>query len=170
MVVLACGGGGSPPPRAAGPPPRVELVPAPSAERAEPPTPALSAREAELVAKVEALEAQMAAIEEQLAAQPPAPPPLPRLDPTATYGLTIDGAPSRGHASAPVVIVKAYEYASSLRRRTLSRKNKFTDEQIIRAAREVDGGAKASDVCRRLGITEQTLDRSRQRFGGMDVS
>jgi putative transposase len=51
----------------------------------------------------------------------------------------------------------------------MPRKSKFTDEQIIRALREVDGGAKASDVCRRLGVTEQTLYRWRQRFGGMDV-
>jgi transposase-like protein len=29
--------------------------------------------------------------------------------------------------------------------------------------REVDGGAKASDVCRRLGITDQTLYRWRQK-------
>lgn len=52
----------------------------------------------------------------------------------------------------------------------MPRKSKFTDEQIIRALREIDAGAKASDVCRRLGVTEQTLYRWRQKFGGMDVS
>ena len=52
----------------------------------------------------------------------------------------------------------------------MGRKSKYTDEQIIRALREVDAGTKASDVCRRLGITEQTLYRWRQRFGGMDVN
>lgn len=52
----------------------------------------------------------------------------------------------------------------------MPRKSKFTDEQIIRAVREVEGGEKATLVCRRLGITEQTLYRWKTKFGGMDVS
>jgi hypothetical protein len=35
----------------------------------------------------------------------------------------------------------------------MPRKSQFTDEQIIRALKEVDAGAKAADVCRRLGVT-----------------
>ena len=52
----------------------------------------------------------------------------------------------------------------------MPRKSQFTDEQIIRALREVDAGAKPGDVCRRLGVTEKTFYRWRQRFGGMEVS
>jgi putative transposase len=52
----------------------------------------------------------------------------------------------------------------------MPRKSQFTDEQIIRAVREVEGGEKASTVCRKLGITEQTLYRWRSKFGGMEVS
>ena len=52
----------------------------------------------------------------------------------------------------------------------MPRKSQFTDEQIIRALREVDNGAKPADVCRRLGVTEKTFYRWRSKFGGMDVS
>jgi putative transposase len=52
----------------------------------------------------------------------------------------------------------------------MPRKSKFRDEQIIRALREIDGGAKQSDVARRLGVTEQTIYRWKERFGGMQVN
>jgi putative transposase len=51
----------------------------------------------------------------------------------------------------------------------MPKKSKFTDEQIIRAVREVEAGEKASAVCRKLGITEQTLYRWKTKFSGMEV-
>ncbi len=36
----------------------------------------------------------------------------------------------------------------------MPRKSQFTDEQILRAPREIDKGVKTTDMCRRLGITE----------------
>lgn len=52
----------------------------------------------------------------------------------------------------------------------MGRKSKFTDEQIIRALREIEAGAKQTDVARRLGVTEQSIYRWKERFGGMNVS
>lgn len=52
----------------------------------------------------------------------------------------------------------------------MPRKSQFSEEQIIRALKEIDAGVKAADVCRRLGVAEQTLYRWKAKFGGMDVS
>jgi len=52
----------------------------------------------------------------------------------------------------------------------MPRKSQFTEEQIIKALKEVEAGTKAGDVCRRLGVTEQTLYRWKAKYGGMDVS
>src|SRR4029077_9493034 len=58
----------------------------------------------------------------------------------------------------------------SIRRRTMPRKSQFTEEQIIRALREVDAGTKPAEVCRRLGVTETTFFRWRRKYGGLEVS
>jgi putative transposase len=50
------------------------------------------------------------------------------------------------------------------------KKKRFTEEQIIKALKEVDGGAEVRDVCRRLGVSEQSFYRWRRRFGGLEVS
>lgn len=52
----------------------------------------------------------------------------------------------------------------------MARKSQFSEEQIIRALKEVDAGAKAGEVCRRLGVSEQTFYRWKAKFGGMDVA
>ena len=50
------------------------------------------------------------------------------------------------------------------------KRKRFTEEQIIKALKEVDGGAEVRDVCRRMGVSEQSFYRWRRKYGGMDVS
>lgn len=48
--------------------------------------------------------------------------------------------------------------------------SRFTEEQIIRAIKAVDAGRKVADVCRELGVTDQTMYNWRRKYGGMEVS
>jgi putative transposase len=48
--------------------------------------------------------------------------------------------------------------------------SRFTEEQIIRLLKEVDGGMPVKEVCRTNGITQQTIYRWKAKFGGMEVS
>lgn len=50
------------------------------------------------------------------------------------------------------------------------RKSKFSDEQIAYALRQVESGVAVSEVCRKLGVTEQTYYRWKKKFSGMGVA
>jgi putative transposase len=50
------------------------------------------------------------------------------------------------------------------------RPSKFTEEEIVRALRQVEAGAPAVQVCRKLGITQTTFYRWRHKYGGAAVS
>ncbi len=50
------------------------------------------------------------------------------------------------------------------------KKKRFTEEQIITALKEVDSGGVAREVVRRMGITETTFYRWRQKYGGLEVN
>jgi putative transposase len=50
------------------------------------------------------------------------------------------------------------------------KKSTFTDEQIIYALRQAEHGTTAAEVCRNLGISEQTFYRWKKRFAGMGVA
>ena len=50
------------------------------------------------------------------------------------------------------------------------KKSRFTEEQIAFALRQVEGGASVRDVCRKLGVSEQTFYRWKKKFAGMGVA
>lgn len=45
-----------------------------------------------------------------------------------------------------------------------------TSEQIIAALRQVESGIPAVEVCRRMGITEQTFYRWKRKFAGLGIA
>ena len=50
------------------------------------------------------------------------------------------------------------------------RRKRHSEEQIIGALKRHESGVRAADICRELGIAEQTFYRWRSKYGGMDVS
>jgi putative transposase len=49
------------------------------------------------------------------------------------------------------------------------RPSKFTEEQIVEALRQVRGGVPAVQMCRKLGITQTTFYRWRNKYDCVDV-
>ncbi len=49
------------------------------------------------------------------------------------------------------------------------KKSRFTEEQIVHALRQAEMGTPAVEVCRKLGVTEQTFYRWKRKFAGMGV-
>jgi len=49
-------------------------------------------------------------------------------------------------------------------------KKRFSEEQTVAAVKRMEGGARAKELSRELGVTEQTLYHWKKRYGGMDVS
>ena len=47
---------------------------------------------------------------------------------------------------------------------------RFTEEQIAQALRLVDAGATATDVCRKMGVSEQTFYRWKKKYAGMGIA
>ena len=50
------------------------------------------------------------------------------------------------------------------------RRSRFSEEQIVGILKEYEVGAGAADLCRRHGISQQTLYRWKRVYGGLEVS
>lgn len=50
------------------------------------------------------------------------------------------------------------------------KKSGFTEEQIASAVRQAESGIPAAEICRRMGVTEVTFYRWKNRFAGMGVT
>lgn len=46
------------------------------------------------------------------------------------------------------------------------RKSKFTESQIVKTIKEVEGGRPVKSVCRELGISEATYYNWKSKYGG----
>lgn len=45
---------------------------------------------------------------------------------------------------------------------------KFSENQIVQAIKEYEGGKKAEAICRELGITQSTFYNWKKRYAGME--
>ena len=50
------------------------------------------------------------------------------------------------------------------------KKRRFSEEQIAFALPQAEGGAAVRDVCRKMGVPEQTFYRWKKKFAGMGVA
>lgn len=50
------------------------------------------------------------------------------------------------------------------------KKTAFTEEQIAYALRQTETGTPVADICRKLGVSEQTFYRWKKKFAGMGVA
>ena len=50
------------------------------------------------------------------------------------------------------------------------KRSRYTEEQIAFALRQAEGGAPVSEVCRKMGISENTFYRWKRKYAGMGVA
>lgn len=52
----------------------------------------------------------------------------------------------------------------------MARKSKFSEADIIGAIKEIEAGATATETARKVGVSINTMQRWRAKYGGMSVS
>jgi putative transposase len=50
------------------------------------------------------------------------------------------------------------------------KRKRFTEEQITYALRQAEGGMPVAEVCRKLGVTEQSFYRWKKKYVGMGIA
>jgi putative transposase len=50
------------------------------------------------------------------------------------------------------------------------RKSQFTEQQVVAALRQAENGTPVGEVCRKLGISEQTFYRWKRKYAGIGVA
>lgn len=50
------------------------------------------------------------------------------------------------------------------------KKSRFSEEQIAFALRQAESGTAVREVCRKMGVSEQTFYRWKKQFAGMGVA
>jgi putative transposase len=50
------------------------------------------------------------------------------------------------------------------------KKTKYSEEKIVAAVKQIEGGRATKDVARELGVSDQTLYNWKAKYGGMEVS
>ncbi len=50
------------------------------------------------------------------------------------------------------------------------KRKRYSAEQIVYALRQVESGSAAVEICRKLGVSEQTFYRWKKKYSGVGVS
>ena len=50
------------------------------------------------------------------------------------------------------------------------RQKRFTEEQITYALRQAEAGTPVVEICRKLGVSEQTFYRWKRKYAGMGIA
>ncbi len=50
------------------------------------------------------------------------------------------------------------------------RKSRFSESQIVRILKEVEGARKVKEVCREQGISDATYYQWKSKYGGMEAA
>ena len=50
------------------------------------------------------------------------------------------------------------------------KRKRYTEPQIVFALQQADSGVAVAEICRKMGIAEQTFYRWRKRYAGMGVA
>ena len=50
------------------------------------------------------------------------------------------------------------------------KKGRFTEEQMTYALRQAEGGGNVAEICRKLGVSQQTFYQWRRKYNGIGVT